>query len=71
MYKKLTEAQLRKAIDDALGKEDTFVTQVSPNLFRVGMGNGNPPMYTSRSGILELNKAIREEFERQYGKKDD
>lgn len=53
------------------GKEDIFVTQINPNLFRIGMGNGNPPMHTGYKGILELNKAMREEFERQYGRKPD
>lgn len=71
MYKKITEVQLRKAIDDAFGNEDIFVTQVNPNLFRVGMGKGNPPVYTGREGVLALNKAMREEFERQYGKSED
>lgn len=71
MHKKLTKAQLRKAIDDAFGDEGIFITEVAPGIFRVGMGKGNPPVYTGRDGVLAINKGMWKEFERQYGKSED
>lgn len=71
MYKKITQAKLRKAIDNAFDDEDIFISEVAPGIFRVGMGKGNPPLYTGRDGVLAINKCMREEFERQYSKKGD
>lgn len=65
MYNK-TKEEIEKVINESFFNEDLFVSQVGPNLFRIGMGNGNPPLYTNREGVLSFNKAVREAHEEYW-----